>query len=100
VGLDRDNRILKKGVAYQNAKLEKGEEEVEQLRAGNRQMLDYIGRLEEANRSLCYRLMVSEGGGGGGGRRGGGMEGGMNGGGEGGGFFGGAGGGGGGRDVF
>jgi hypothetical protein len=100
--LDRDNRILKKGVAYQNVKLEKGEEEVGQLRAGNRQAMEYIGRLEQANRSLCYRLMVLEGGGGGGGG-GGGMEGGMDGmdgGGGGGGFFGGAGGGGGGRDVF
>lgn len=44
---DRDNKILKRGVAVQNGKIERGEAELESLRQGNRQALEHIGRLEQ-----------------------------------------------------
>ena len=44
---DRDNKILKRGVAVQNGKIERGEAELEALRQGNRQALEQIGRLEQ-----------------------------------------------------
>jgi hypothetical protein len=44
---DRDNKILKRGVAVQNGKIERFEAELESLRAGNRQALEHIGRLEQ-----------------------------------------------------
>lgn len=44
---DRDNKILKRGVAVQSGKIERCEAELESLRGGNRQAMEHIGRLEQ-----------------------------------------------------